>query len=182
MGFTAKKTIKMVIVGGAIAATAFLSACDGNNAAGNNSPAQNAPETTAAFGQAPEGNPQPDATQKQAGGQRAEGGGKSTPTKKSGGASNAGDVNCSKHGGQVGAPGRQPMDLIAVAATDGTTVGCTEAYNVITEYFEKLPQAEGPGERVLDVQGRWTCARLTESGIAVTCGVPNSSLQLETRP
>lgn len=34
---------------------------------------------------------------------------------------------------------------------------------------------------MLDVQGKWTCARLTESGTEVVCGVPNSSLQLETR-
>jgi hypothetical protein len=57
-------------------------------------------------------------------------------------------------GGQVGAPGRPKMDLIAVAATDGTTPGCTEAFTVITEYYQQLPQAEGPGERVLDVQGK----------------------------
>jgi hypothetical protein len=57
---------------------------------------------------------------------------------------------------------------------------------VITEYYQKLPQAEGPGERVLDVQGKWTCARQADSAGgsqgAVVCGVPNSSLQLETRP
>src|SRR4051812_47089179 len=78
------------------------------------------------------------------------------------------------------------MDLIAVAATDGTTPGCTEAFTVITEYYPQLPQAEGPGERVLDVQGKWTCARQTDSAGgsqgAVVCGVPTSSLQVETRP
>ncbi|MEV4053828.1 hypothetical protein AB0J55_21765 [Amycolatopsis sp. NPDC049688] len=77
------------------------------------------------------------------------------------------------------------MDLIAVAATDGTTPGCTEAFNVITEYYAKLPQAEGPGERVLEVRGKWTCARqagAAGSQGAVVCGVPGSSLQLETRP
>ncbi|MGK4593795.1 hypothetical protein [Amycolatopsis sp. w19] len=155
MKFTAKKTVKTAIVGGALAATALLSACTGNNVTGNGSPVKNA-----AVEQAQPG-----------GGQGA-----------AAGESSNGDVNCSKHGGQVGAPGRPKMDLIAVAATDGTTPGCTEAYNVITEYYEKLPQAEGPGERVLDVQGKWTCARLTESGTEVVCGVPNSSLQLETRP
>lgn len=165
MEFTAKKTIKMAIVGGAVAATALLSACSGNGVAGNSSPVRNAAETAAAE-QVPDG-----------GGQGAAAGGT--------GAASNGDVNCSKHGGQVGAPGRQKMDLIAVAATDGTTPGCTEAYNVITEYFQKLPQAEGPGERVLDVQGRWTCARQADSAGAqgaVVCGVPNDSLQLETRP
>ncbi|WP_236005559.1 hypothetical protein [Amycolatopsis pittospori] len=163
MGFTAKKTIKMAIVGGAVAATAFLSACGGNNVAGNGSPVKNA----AVAEQATEG-----------GGQGAAAGGS--------GAVENGDVNCSEHGGPVGAPGRQKMDLIAVEATDGTIPGCTEAFNVITEYFQKLPRAEGPGERVLDVRGKWTCARQAESAGgeqgAVTCGVPNSSLQLETRP
>ncbi|MFC3453341.1 hypothetical protein [Amycolatopsis speibonae] len=167
MKFTAKKTIKMAIVGGAVAATALLSACSGNNVAGIGSPVKNAAETAFAE-QVPEG-----------GGQGAATGGSGA------GAASNGDVNCSLHGGQVGAPGRQRMDLIAVAATDGTTPGCTEAYNVITEYFQKLPQAEGPGERVLDVQGRWTCARQADaagSQGAVVCGVPNDSLQLETRP
>ncbi len=159
MKFTAKKTIKTAIVGGAVAATALLSACSGNNVAGNGSPVKNAAVEQAQAG----------------GGQGAAAGG-------SGAESTGGDVNCSKHGGQVGAPGRPKMDLIAVAATDGTTPGCTEAYNVITEYYGKLPRSEGPGERVLDVQGRWTCARLTEAGTEVVCGVPNSSLQLETRP
>ncbi|MFE6617237.1 hypothetical protein [Amycolatopsis sp. NPDC057786] len=159
MKFTAKKTIKTAIAGGAVAATALLSACGANNVAGNGSPVKNAAVEQARAG----------------GGQGAAAGG-------SGAESSGGDVDCSKHGGQVGAPGRPKRDLIAVAATDGTTPGCTEAYNVITEYYEKLPQAEGPGERVLDVQGKWTCARLTETGIEVICGVPNSSLQLETRP
>lgn len=122
MKFTAKKTIKTAIVGGAFAATALLSACGGNNVAGNGSPVKNAAVEQAQAG----------------GGQGAAAGG-------SGAESTNGDVNCSKHGGQVGAPGRPRMDLIAVAATDGTTPGCTEAYNVITEYYEKLPQAEGPG-------------------------------------
>jgi hypothetical protein len=170
MEFTAKKTIKMAMVAGAFAATALLSACTGNSVAGNGSPAKN--ETaTAAVEQVPEGGGQGAAT----GGSGAAGAG----------AGSNGDVNCSKYGGQVGAPGRPKMDLIAVAATDGTTPGCTEAFNVITEYYQKLPQAEGPGERVLDVQGKWTCARQADpegSRGAVTCGVPDNSLQLETRP
>jgi hypothetical protein len=168
MEFTAKKSIKTAMVAGAFAATALLSACSGNSVAGNGSPVKNEPATTAAE-QVPE-----------AGGQGAATGGSGT----SGAVSN-GDVDCSKYGGQVGAPGRPKMDLIAVAATDGTTPGCTEAFNVITEYYGKLPQAEGPGERVLDVQGKWTCARqagAAGSQGAVVCGVPNGSLQLETRP
>ncbi|OXM42485.1 hypothetical protein [Amycolatopsis alba] len=167
MKFTAKKTIKMAMVGGAIAATALLSACSGNGVAGNGSPVRNAAETAAT------------------GGQGADSGGQGAAAGGTGGTTSNGDVNCSKNGGQVGAPGRQKMDLIAVAATDGTTPGCTEAFNVIAEYYKKLPQAEGPGERVLDVQGRWTCARQADdagSKGAVVCGVPNDSLQLETRP
>ncbi|VVJ17400.1 Uncharacterised protein [Amycolatopsis camponoti] len=164
MEFTAKKTIKMVMVAGAFATTALLSACSGNNVSGTGSPAKN--EAAAAVEQVPEG-----------GGQGAATGGSGTAPN--------GDVNCSQYGGQVGAPGRPKMDLIAVAATDGTTPGCTEAFTVITEYYRKLPQAEGPGERVLDVEGKWTCARQAGSAGsqgAVVCGVPNSSLQLETRP
>ncbi|WP_328458120.1 hypothetical protein [Amycolatopsis sp. NBC_00438] len=172
MEFTAKKTIKIAMVAGAFTATALLSACTGNNAAGTSSPAANTPAPAAAVEQVPDG-----------GGQGAATGGSSAAD--SGTAPN-GDVNCSQHGGQVGAPGRPKMDLIAVAATDGTTPGCTEAFTVITEYYQKLPQAEGPGERVLDVGGKWTCARQTDSAGgsqgAVVCGVPNSSLQLETRP
>lgn len=171
MEFTAKKTIKMAMVAGAFTATALLSACSGNSVADNSSPMKNETATAAAE-QVPEG-----------GGQGAATG--SSGTADSGTVSN-GDVNCSQNGGQVGAPGRPKMDLIAVAATDGTTPGCTEAFTVITEYYQKLPQAEGPGERVLDVQGKWTCARQTDSAGgsegAVVCGVPNSSLQLETRP
>ncbi|MEV6907857.1 hypothetical protein [Amycolatopsis sp. NPDC051071] len=166
MGITAKKTIKLAIAGGAVAAAALLSACSGGNVAGNGSPMRNAAET-AAVEQVPEG-----------AGQGAAAGGS--------GATANGDVNCSRHGGPVGAPGRQKMDLIAVEATDGTKPGCTEAFTVIAEYYQKLPQAEGPGERVLDVQGKWTCARQADSAGggegAVTCGVPNSSLQLETKP
>jgi hypothetical protein len=166
MEFTAKKTTKTAMVAGAFAATVLLSACSGNSVAGNGSPAKNE-VATAAVEQVPEG-----------GGQGAATGGSGA------GGSGAGDVDCSKYGGQVAAPGRTKMDLIAVAATDGTTPGCTEAFNVITEYYGKLPQAEGPGERVLDVQGKWTCARqagFAGSQGAVVCGVPDSSLQLETR-
>jgi hypothetical protein len=170
MEFAAKKTIRTAVVTGAFAATALLSACSGNSVAGNSSPAKN--DAAAAFEQVPEG------------------GGRGAATGGSGTAGSApvsnGDVDCSRDGGQVGAPGRPKMDLIAVAATDGTTPGCTEAFTVITEYYRKLPQAEGPGERVLDVRGKWTCARQADSAGgsqgAVVCGVPNSSLQLETRP
>ncbi|MEU5258137.1 hypothetical protein [Amycolatopsis sp. NPDC021455] len=165
MEFTAKKTIKIAMVAGAFAVTSLLSACSGNSVVGNGSPVKNETATAAAE-QVPEGR-----------GQGAATGGS--------GAASGGDVNCSQYGGQVGAPGRPKMDLIAVAAADGTTPGCTEAFTVITEYYRKLPQAEGPGERVLDVQGKWTCARQTGSAGsqgAVVCGVPDNSLQLETRP
>ncbi|EOD63029.1 hypothetical protein [Amycolatopsis vancoresmycina] len=165
MEFAAKKTIKFAVVAGALAATTLLSACSGNTVAGNSSPVKD----EVAAEQAPAG-----------GGPGAATGGSGTA-----GAASDGDVDCSRLGGQVGAPGRPKMDLIAVAATDGTSPGCTEAFTVITEYYAKLPQAEGPGERVLDVQGKWTCARqagAAGSQGAVVCGVPNSSLQLETRP
>ncbi|MFF1608452.1 hypothetical protein ACFVYA_11780 [Amycolatopsis sp. NPDC058278] len=167
MGFTAKKTIKTAVVAGAFAAVALVSACGGNSVAGHGSPGK-----SEAVEQVPDG------------------GGPGVATGGSGSAGSSavsnGDVDCSRYGGQVGAPGRPKLDLIAVAATDGTTPGCTEAFDVIAEYYRKLPQAEGPGERVIDVQGKWTCARQAGSAGssqgAVVCGVPNSSLQLETRP
>ncbi|MBP2320393.1 hypothetical protein JOF56_000778 [Kibdelosporangium banguiense] len=79
------------------------------------------------------------------------------------------DVNCSTKGGKVGP---QHVDLIAVQ-TDAGVVGCTEAFNVITEYFAKAPHGEGPGRRVLDIQGSWSCAKAPEpegSKGVVYCG------------
>ncbi|MDT8910029.1 hypothetical protein [Amycolatopsis sp. PS_44_ISF1] len=170
MEFTTKKTFKAAMVGGAVAAVALVSACSGNSVAGSSSPVKNVAET-AAVEQVPDGGAA-------SGGAGAGAGGS--------GAAGNGDVNCSRYGGPVGAPGRPKMDLIAVASSDGAKPGCTVAYNVITEYYQKLPtQAEGPGERVLDIQGDWTCARQAgEEGLkgAVVCGTPDNSLQLETRP
>jgi len=171
MEFTAKKTSKCVMVAGVFATAVLLSACSGNNGAGSGSPVGNA-AAPVVVEQVPE-----------AGGQGAAGGGSGVADFVT--VANS-EINCSQFGGQVGAPGRPKMDLIAVAAADGTTPGCTEALAVITEYYQKLPQGEGPGERVLDVQGRWTCARQADAAGggqgAVVCGVPNSSLQVETRP
>ncbi|WP_328606950.1 hypothetical protein OG943_44855 [Amycolatopsis sp. NBC_00345] len=166
MGFTAMKSMKLAMVGGALAATALLSACSGNNAAANGSPVKNASDASAA----------------RAGHGAAGGGGSNSDGKGS-----DGDVNCSAQGGQVGPPGGPRVDLIADQSTGGTIPGCTEAFNVITEYYAKAPtEGEGPGRRVLDIQGTWKCALAPEpegSQGAVFCGKqddPDSNI--ETRP
>ncbi|MFE3171474.1 hypothetical protein ACFXPA_13190 [Amycolatopsis sp. NPDC059090] len=143
MGFTAKKTVKMAMIGGAIAATALLSACSGNTA-GNGSPVNNAAVQQSAPGAATGGS-----------------GGSSKATGKGGNVSEEnGDVNCSKlDGKRVTPPGGPQMDVIAVSATTGTNPGCNDAFKVITEYYQEIPtKGEGPGHRVLDIFGHWTCA------------------------
>jgi hypothetical protein len=62
------------------------------------------------------------------------------------------DVNCSANGG--GTVGPHQVDLIAVA-TEAGRVGCTEAFTVVTEYYENADKAEGTG-RFLTVRG-WNC-------------------------
>jgi hypothetical protein len=69
----------------------------------------------------------------------------------------AGDsVNCSANGGgKVGPAGGKQVDLIADATPAGT-VGCTEAFNVISDYYRDAPtKSEGTGHYLV-VQG-WTC-------------------------
>ncbi|MFD2468061.1 hypothetical protein [Amycolatopsis silviterrae] len=145
MGFTAMKSMKLVMVGGAVAATALLSACSGNNVDGNGSAAKNISEVAAV----------------------KQGGSAGTA------ATSNGDVNCSKHGGQVGPAGKQ-MDLIAVQSANGSIPGCTEAFNVMTKYYELSPtQGEGPGKRVLGIDGHWDCALGAEEEFTqgvVNCG------------
>ncbi|SFQ79927.1 hypothetical protein [Amycolatopsis rubida] len=137
MGFTAMKSMKLVMVGGAVAATALLSACSGNNVDGNGSAAKNV-SAAAAVKQNPQG---------------GSAGAAGTA------ATSNGDVNCSKLGGQVGPADGPKMDLIAVQSNDGTIPGCTEAFDVMMKYYELAPtQGEGPGRRVLDIDGHWTCA------------------------
>ncbi|WP_037358960.1 hypothetical protein [Amycolatopsis orientalis] len=152
MGFTAMKSMKLVMVGGAVAATALLSACSGNNVDGNGSAAKGISEAAAV-----KPNPQ---------------GGSAGAAATS--ATSDGDVNCSKLGGQVGPAGGKQMDLIAVQSANGSIPGCVEAFNVMTKYYELAPtQGEGPGHRVLGIEGHWDCALGAEEEFAqgvVNCG------------
>lgn len=164
MGFTAKKSmkpIKLVMAGGAVAATALLSACSGNAASGPN-PAAGAVSAAAAVKPAPQGG-----------------------SAGSAGVSD-GDVNCSEHGGTVGPAGGKQMNLIAVRSTSGAIPGCTEAFTVMTKYYELAPtQGEGPGKRVLDIEGSWTCALGAEDEFAqgvVNCGKGATDLMIKTAP
>ncbi|ATY09831.1 hypothetical protein CU254_04660 [Amycolatopsis sp. AA4] len=152
MGFTARKSMKLVLVGGAVAATALLSACSGNNVDGNGAAAKSISDA-AAVKQNPQG---------------GSGGAAGTA------ATSDGDVNCSKLGGQVGPAGGKQMDLIAVESADGSISGCVEAFNVMQKYYELAPaQGEGPGHRVLGIEGHWDCALGAEEEFAqgvVNCG------------
>lgn len=152
MGFTAMKSMKLVMVGGAVAATALLSACSGNNVDGNGSAAKSIFDTAAV-----KQNPQ--------GGSAGAAGTSPLPD---------GDVNCSKLGGQVGPANGPKMDLIAVESASGSVPGCVEAFNVMTKYYELAPtQGEGPGHRVLGIEGHWDCALGAEEEFAqgvVNCG------------
>jgi hypothetical protein len=164
MRVTAIKPMKLVMVGGAVAMAAFLSACSGNGAAGNASQVKNAADTAVVQAQS-----------------QAKSGGAAGSS--AGGAS--GDVNCSTNGGQVGPAGGPMMDLIAVSTEDGTP-GCTEAFNVISEYYAKAPNGEGPGRRVLDIEGHWDCAKAADpegSQGVVLCGKDGGTgFRIETAP
>jgi hypothetical protein len=160
-------TMKMALIGGAVAAAALLSACGGNGADGNGSqaPVTNLADTAAVQG----------STQDSQG--VAKGG-------SSGGST--GDVNCSESGGRVGAPGGPQVDLIAISSEEGTP-GCTEAFDVISEYYAKAPQqGEGPGRRVLGILGHWDCAKAADpdgSQGVVYCGKDGGTgFRIETVP
>ncbi|MET9265757.1 hypothetical protein [Amycolatopsis sp. NPDC004079] len=165
MGFTAMKSMKLVMVGGAVAATALLSACSGNSVDGNGSAAKSISDA-AAVKQGPQG------------GSAGAAGTAATAN---------GDVNCSKLGGQVGPAGGKQMDLIAVESTNGSIPGCTEAFNVMTKYYELAPsQGEGPGHRVLGIEGHWDCALGAEEEFTqgvVNCGKDGGSeFMIKTAP
>ena len=160
--------MKITMGVGVIAAVTLLSGCSGGSAHGNASPSpvKNVADT-AAFHGSTDGN------------HAAAKGGSSGGT--------AGDVNCSEYGGgKVGASGGPQVDLIAISSSKGTP-GCTEAFNVITEYYSKAPeQGEGPGRRVLDILGHWDCAKAAEpagSQGAVSCNKDgDTALRIETAP
>ncbi|WP_406639856.1 hypothetical protein [Amycolatopsis sp. WGS_07] len=151
------KTVKLATVGAALGAVALLSACSGQNSA---APASNqsAPVNVAAKSQVQ----QPEAPVKK-GGSGGVGGGSE-------------DVNCSEHGGTVGP---RKVSLIADATKAGT-VGCTEAFNVITEYFDNIDKAVGVNY-MMTVQG-WQC--LTDTGAEGTHEVrcEKDGLKMHTTP
>ena len=75
-------------------------------------------------------------------------------------------VNC----GKVGPTGGKQVDLIA-EATDAGTVGCTEAINVISQYYhDAAVQVPGDGTSRIREIGKWTCA--------IDTGGPVSSRQI----
>ncbi|SEP49962.1 hypothetical protein [Amycolatopsis saalfeldensis] len=170
MGFTAKKAIRLAMIGGAIAATAALSACSGN-AAGNSSPVKNAADAAAQH------SPQGAATGGSGGSANAKGGDFTDAN---------GNVNCSKLSGKhVSPPGGPQLDLFADTATTGSNPGCDTAFNVITEYYKEIPtKGEGPGKRVLDIFGDWTCAGQADAANpdGTVCGKGATDYMIETRP
>jgi hypothetical protein len=96
------------------------------------------------------------------------------------------DVNCSQlTGSKVGPAGGPEVDAIAVGTENGNP-GCNMTFNVLTEYFAKAPRGEGPGRRVLDIQGSWSCAKAAEpegSQGVVYCGQGGpDGLFIETAP
>jgi hypothetical protein len=96
------------------------------------------------------------------------------------------DINCSQlFGGKVGPAGGPKVDAIAIGNANGNP-GCNMTFNVLTEYFAKAPHGEGPGRRVLDIQGSWSCAKAAEPeggrGV-VYCGQQGpDGLSIETAP
>ncbi|HEY3710528.1 MAG TPA: hypothetical protein VGL64_14195 [Amycolatopsis sp.] len=158
------------MIGGAIAATATLSACGGNTA-GNSSPVKNAADS-AAIQRSPQG---------------AATGGSGGSGKANGDFTDAnGNVNCSKLGGKhVSPPGGPQMDVFADTATTGGNPGCDTAFSVINEYYKEIPaKGEGPGKRVLDIFGDWTCAGQADAANpnGTVCGKGATDYMIETRP
>ncbi|WP_173136726.1 hypothetical protein [Kibdelosporangium persicum] len=130
--------MKLAAVGAALAMGALLSACSGQGAT---APTETVPKET---GPKETGQAAPKAQQLRL---LAGGDGKGDTGK---------EVNCSTNGGTVGP---HQVDLIAVE-TEAGIVGCTEAFTVVTEYFENAGESEGTA-RSLTVQG-WQC--MTDTG------------------
>jgi hypothetical protein len=128
------RSIRPVVVGIALAATALLSACSSQNGADASS-GTSLPTVAAS----PENQAQQQV--QSVGGQAAD--------------DQVEDVNCSTNGGKVGPAGGAQVDLIAVGTKTGR-VGCTEAFTVITEYYRDAPTKSEGTAHVLVVQG-WRC-------------------------
>lgn len=72
------------------------------------------------------------------------------------------------------------VDLVAVATPAGT-VGCTEAIDVMTEYFQEAPtKAEGTAD-ALTVEG-WSCLADTGAQGTGIVGCDKDGLAMHTRP
>ena len=150
------KTAKILVAGAALGAVAVLSACSGPNSA-QPSNGQPIPASSVVQSPAPLAVPQPSGAVAPAAATPAPVPVKHTkpqakPGTGQGGGVTSGDVNCTTAGG--GTVGPRKVQLIANATKAGT-VGCTEAYNVVSEYFANLDKADGVSY-MLTVQG-WNC-------------------------
>jgi hypothetical protein len=148
-------SFKPVAVGIALTATALLSACSSQNSGAQVSTVTASPENQA---------------------QQMHAAGKDTKDAKD--TDDAGDVNCSTNGGKVGPEGGKQVDLIAVASKAGT-VGCTEAFNVITEYYRDAPTKSEGTARALTVRG-WDCMADTGAQGTGIIGCSKDGLSLHT--
>jgi hypothetical protein len=89
-------------------------------------------------------------------------------------------VNC----GKVGPTSGKQVDLIA-EATNAGTVGCTEAIDVITQYYHDATiQVPGDGTARIRKVGKWTCAIDTGGSVSsrqIGCG-SNDGFAMHTQP
>ena len=84
-------------------------------------------------------------------------------------------VNC----GKVDSPNGQ-VDLVAVATKAGT-VGCTEAINVISDYFAQAPTKSQGTAHALTVAG-WNCLADTGARGTGAVGCDKNGLAFHTQP
>jgi hypothetical protein len=96
--------------------------------------------------------------------------------KKSYSGSDGDAVNC----GKVGPKGGKQVDLLAVETKAGI-VGCTEAFNVIAEYYEEAPTKSQGTAHVLDVQG-WNCLADTGAYGSGAIGCDKNGFAFHTQP
>jgi hypothetical protein len=150
---------RSITVGLLVAAGALLTACSGQDTAAPTTQSSPPAPTVTTSAAAP--------TQ-----------GKATTSKPTG--SGGKDVNCSANGaGKVGPKGGRQVDLIAVATQAGT-VGCTEAFTVINEYYRDAPTKSEGTAHVLTVQG-WKCLADTGAEGSGSIGCDKNGLTFRTR-
>jgi hypothetical protein len=164
-------TTKALIVGLSIAAAGLLSACTTEQSAAGDPSATSTPpasSTSASAGEpAPTGAPEP--TPGQEGGGGGSGVGTDEPVDDGKG------TDCGPVDGVNG-----PVDLIAVS-TDAGIVGCTEAINVITEYFQDAPTKGQGTAYTLTVDG-WSCLTDTGAQGSGAVGCDKDGLAFHTQP